>query len=59
MHGLSQSQIDKMGLFNNQVVELVDSSPLTLPETIAVLRQIINKLEHILEVSVSLKEETK
>ena len=59
MNGLSQVQIDKMGIFNNKVVELVDTSLLTLPETISVLRQIVNKLEHILEVSVSVQEEVK
>lgn len=59
MHSLSQLQIDKMGLFNNKVVELVDTSLLTLPETISVLRQIVNKLEHILEVSVSVQGEAK
>jgi hypothetical protein len=38
-------RIDAMGLFHNEIVELVDRSDLTPPETIAVLRAVANSIE--------------
>ena len=51
MKEIPKTRKDKMGRFNNQVVELIDKSELTPLETIIVLRVVANKLEQLFEVS--------
>lgn len=44
---------DRMGLFNNAVVELIDKTDLTPVEVLLVLRLISSKIKHSFELSIS------
>ena len=51
MRKIFKTRQNKMGKFNNQMVELIDKSDLTPPEAIIVIRQLANHLEVMFEVS--------
>ena len=52
MKEIPKTRKNKMGAFNNQMVELIDNSGLTPPETIVILRQIANRLEILFELAI-------
>lgn len=43
---------DSMGEFHNQLIELVDSTTLSPPEVVAILRMIATNIERLFEISV-------
>ena len=51
MKNIPKTRQKKMCEFNNQMVELIDNSGLTPPETIVIIRQIFNHLEAALEIA--------
>jgi hypothetical protein len=57
MKDLTMEQVDKLGLFHNAVVDLVDKCELTPPETIAVLRAVANTVEGLFVTEVKNRKE--
>jgi len=43
---------DEMGALHNQLVDIVDATPLSPTETMAVFRMIVNYIEKLFEISV-------
>jgi len=52
MQYLSEERQDAMGSLYNKLVEIVDSTELSPPETITVLRMAANYVERLFETSV-------
>jgi len=56
MKDVSKASLDRMGRLNNAMVEVVNKTKATPIEVVTVLRQLAARIEHCLELSVSVKE---